>query len=179
MKRVFILMLVAGILGLAVGCQPDQPGSPVTPWSESPLSVATEIVESASFSPLTTPSTSLVWPTPAEGTAMVGGIILHVQPDGSLEPMKNVWLGLARLVKADDGETEVARFSEKESPKTMAGANGEFVFADVPPDTYNLVVVMANSPYFMRDYKTGESIVFAVKAGDTFDLGEVRFASPR
>ena len=93
--------------------------------------------------------------------------------------MVNAWLGLARLVTADDNQTKMARFSEKESPRTMANADGEFVFTNVSPDSYSLVVIVAGMPNFMRDYETGENIVFTVEAGETFDLGEIRFTSPR
>jgi len=177
MRRLLILTLAASVVSLIVSCQTR---SPVTPWSESPIPAPTETSQSLFFSPTTAPpSPLLVWPTPAEGTAVVGGIIFHEQSDASWEPMVNAWLGLARLVTADDNQTKMARFSEKESPRTMANADGEFVFTNVSPDSYSLVVIVAGMPNFMRDYETGENIVFTVEAGETFDLGEIRFTSPR
>ena len=132
-----------------------------TPTQSDVVKVVEEVVE--------------LLPTSVEGMATVGGTInLDVEGE-TLRPMPNVRVFLGDVHVSADGENQIAGYSERTSPQSITDAQGHFVIQNVPPGTYNLIVVRYLSPVFMNDHQTKESIVFTLEVGDVLDLGDLHY----
>lgn len=53
----------------------------------------------------------------------------------------------------------------------LSHEKGYFVFADVPPDTYGLVIVCPTGSFLLGDPDTGGDFLITVKSGEQLDLG--------
>lgn len=160
------LLLVVAL----VGCKSETPEP--TDMFVSPLESPLATVSPA----MATPTQSVAeLPMPVEGMATVGGTVYLDVVGEALSPMANARVFLGDVHVSADGEKRIAGYSERTSPQSITDAQGHFVIQNVPPNTYNLVVVRYLDPVFMNDYQTGESIVFTLEAGDVLDLGELHY----
>jgi hypothetical protein len=80
---------------------------------------------------------------------------------------------LARVMRSTEGEGLVAGLDEKNSPAATTGADGAFVFVDVPPDTYGLAVKTPIGSFLITDEQGGD-LLFEAKAGEALNVGIVR-----
>ncbi len=157
---VAILMIASAWL---TGC-----GASATPTPVESI-IATPDEAQAAISPQPTPDPFLDsgLPTPASSdVAVVGGVLVR---DGYPGDTK---LQLARVIRSEDGTPLIASAGDKTSPTTVTDEYGQFVFTDVPPDTYGLVLVTPLGSVLFRD-DTGANLLFDVEAGEVLDIGEI------
>ena len=111
-------------------------------------------------------------PTPASDKGVITG---HLLING--EPVSTVILYLADVTKDDQGIERLAGFSRTSSPTAQVDLEGKFVFADVPPGRYGLVLDTIHSAYLL--HQPGEEIewLFEVIAGELLDLGNLDYDS--
>jgi hypothetical protein len=120
-----------------------------------------------SCSPATT--TTLLPTSHTGGT--VGGILLTDSPSNTPVGMP-VYLGEVLLA---NGTPALASLDKQTAPKTLIGQDGRFVFVNVPPGTYSLIIDMVINTVILRDPTTGGDILVDVKEGETVDLGTLNF----
>jgi hypothetical protein len=97
--------------------------------------------------------------------------------DGRSEPGASTKLQLARVIRDEDGTPLVASAGEKTSPTTVTGENGAFVFTEVPPDTYAIVVVTPIGSFMIED-DMGKDFLIDIESGGVLDLGEIHTDIP-
>ena len=74
-------------------------------------------------------------PSPGQETSVVTGRFL-----GDSKPVPNAILYLAEVKKGENGQELMAAYSEISSPRAYTDRDGQFVFSNVPPGKYGLVL---------------------------------------
>ena len=114
------------------------------------------------------PATPGNTPFPTSHTGgTVSGVLLTDSPTNPPEGMP-VYLGEVLLA---NGTPALASLDKQASPKTLLGSDGRFIFINVPPGSYSLIVDMVIRTVIVRDPVTGGDILIVVKEGETVDLG--------
>jgi hypothetical protein len=140
----------------------------VTESAYPPPGVATPTTEPLPF--LT------VIPTPSTpDKATITGVLL-VDP-GSPLPATGVILALANIVPEAKGTPWVAGFERLSSPHTQTDGAGRFVFVDIEPGKYALVLDRLNEAYLLGNPKDGADLIFEPQAGQVLDLGDLIYNS--
>lgn len=154
----FLMVLLS--LGLLVACKPGPQVSPLN----SPLQ------------PTATPTAKpvLMLPQPAPGTAVIGGILMIEHTD---TPMMGVELFLANHIGSTP-DTPMYSMDPSSAPKAVTENDGRFVFKDVPPGRYAIVVWNPFNSFLARDPKTGLELIVDVQADKTYDVGTLYEPQP-
>ena len=108
-------------------------------------------------------------PAPSPGRSTITGVLI-ARADN---PAKRVLLSLAGVIEAADGTPQVAEFDRASAPKTITDDAGRFVFVDVEPGQYALVVDRITEAFLLNDPITGGNFLFESLPGDILDLGEL------
>lgn len=117
-------------------------------------------------------STPLAVPTPTSDSAVVTGRLVYAGAED--KPfLASLYLGPA--LQADQpGVAPLISFSEQTDPLAVqAAGTGQFLFVNVPPGTYGMVLWNPASSRIVQENKTGETLLFTVEAGQLLDLGVV------
>lgn len=119
-----------------------------------------------------TPTRSI--PTPSAGAGVVTGTMLlnSVSP----EPAYPVLLVLAEVIEVD-GKPMVAGFDRATAPSTLTESDGTFIFPDVKPGKYALVVDRIMDAFLLNNPEDGGDLLFEVKPGEITDAGTLTFDS--
>jgi hypothetical protein len=156
------------IIGLlAVACQSDSQAQSTPAAAPSPpTSGATNSAAGASATPR-------VIPTAAQDKGVVHGILLEVDTKQPLSEVKGVDVFLGAILRSGDNAQSLASLDKNTAPRADPDANGRFVFADVPPGEYALVVRSPVSEVVARKLDQSGDVIVTVVAGQALDLGEV------
>jgi hypothetical protein len=92
---------------------------------------------------------------------------------GTDEPMSDQIVYLGGIVYSDKQKMPFVSLDQSASPRTATDDVGRFVFEDVPPGKYGLIVWTPVSSDLVSDPRTGETLILDVRAGDTIDVGAV------
>lgn len=110
-------------------------------------------------------------PTPGQDTGVVTGRFL-----GDNKPVANAILYLAEVKKGENNKEMMAAYSEIDSPKAYTDANGNFVFANIPPGKYGMVLNVVAAEYLLQEPKnSSKDLLFIVEAGKTLNLGDLAY----
>lgn len=113
---------------------------------------------------------SIEVPTPSEGMAVVTG---HVLEKSNEKPYLAPSLILGELVYSNDKTVApLIGYSVETDPVATQDRTGKFVFKDVKPGEYAIVVWTPNSQTLITD-RQNVLIVVNTEAGQTLDLGKV------
>jgi len=172
--RILVLVAVSGMV--LAGC-----GESPTPTVVESV-VSTPEGEQSSISPQPTPTREppprAALPTPSSSDAgVVGGVLFRDVEDGEATTSPETTLQLGRVIRDDEGTPLAVSAGETSSPTTTTDENGGFVFTDVPPDTYGLVLVSPVGSFMIKD-EAGNDFLIDVEPGDVVDLGEVHTDVP-
>ena len=167
--RALILWLV--MLGIVAGCGSTTPATPQP--DVSPLASPLE-------SPLATPAgepeiVPLVIPTPSPGTGVVHGQLTHQVFEA---PISEARLYLAPVLVSDDQKMEMARLDPLTAPQTTTDEQGRFVFADVEPNRYAVILGGSVTDYLLADFRTESEVLFELDPEMTLDLGDIWIVPP-
>ena len=122
---------------------------------------------SVNLLPSITPTVTL-----APGMSRVSGV-LQV---GS-QPAKNALLYLAETVKDSAGKDSFAAMDRIRSPKTVTDDQGRFVFSNVPPGNYGLILDVITNSYLLMKPGSEEVLLIEVSAEKQVDLGTLLYDS--
>jgi len=113
---------------------------------------------------------SLVIPEPGKDTGIVIGQMVS-GPDN--QPFLGA-LYLARTIKADkEGLPPIVAFSDSTDPLAVQDQTGRFLFIDISPGVYALMIWNPVTSTVIQDEKTKEYRLIEVKAGEMTDLGTI------
>lgn len=122
--------------------------------------------------PTTTRELITVIPTPSEqDKATITGVLLTNR--GAPSPVAGVILYLAEIVPEAQGTPFLAGFERTTSPRTLTDLAGRFVFADVLPDQYSLVLDWVYQAFLLDHPETGSDFIFEPQPGQVLDLGNL------
>ena len=114
---------------------------------------------------------SLDIPEPASDRGIVTGQLLTPGPGGS------PYIGslyLASTITSDqEGFPPIVAFSDQTDPLAIQDRTGRFLFSDVPPGIYALVIWNPVSSTVIEEPGTNDYLVFEVEAGEVTDLGVI------
>ncbi len=111
-------------------------------------------------------------PSPASGLGVVTGFLLVGGEGGQPYFGNAVYLGHA-LAPSDPAFPPMISLSETEDPLAVMDQTGRFLFVDVEPGTYGLMLWSPVGSAPMQDPVTGTYMLIEVKAGETVDLGVI------
>jgi hypothetical protein len=139
----------------------------------SPLSTPGSGSEGTAFqSPLPAPSEEPIEP-PAPASQDVGvatGIMLGGNPP---LPGVGMILRLADVLVDSDGTPLSASLNKETAPTTLVGGSGQFIFTDVPPGRYAIVVDLISTSVVLRDPASGDDLLVDVTGGEITDIGKL------
>jgi hypothetical protein len=156
-KRLALTFLVVSML---VACS-----NPPTPEpAQSPLSPVATPQATAQAAPL-----AALMPTSQAGYGTVTGRLVS---QGTDRPLDNKTVYLGAITDASDTNFSVAAL-DKFSPMFTTDGQGNFIFIDVPPGRYGLILESVLDTVLLADLSTGKEIVIVVAADQTIDLGKI------
>lgn len=142
-----------------------QPGSPLAP--QSPL---------APSSPMPTPTSiaeALGLKISATTGAMTG--VLFTKVTGADQPVAKLQIGLAEVIRDEQGNPKVGGYEASSSPRVETDARGRFSFSDVKPGVYTLIADYVSAQIQLQVNGDGDTILVEVKPNEVADLGEMHF----
>ena len=113
-------------------------------------------------------------PDPTKGSA--SGILMLENNQGA-SSVANAILYLAETLRGDSGEESLAAFDRVRSPRTQTDDQGRFVFMNVQPGKYGLVLDTVVNSYLLLWPGEQEAILIEISKGETVDLGTLTFDS--
>jgi len=193
--RFQIIILLAVVL-LLVGCNQGTPAQTETESAQeqataTPISTepgypppVTETVEDSGYPPpVALPTESAGYPEPGsdqepefyatpgaipEPSSSSGVIIGVVQVNG--EPVPNLSIYLAEVLTDGEGLERVASYDRINSPKAYTDESGQFVFSDIRPGRYGLVLDTVLSAYLLHLPQEDAALVISVEAGEQTEI---------
>lgn len=110
-------------------------------------------------------------PTPASTMAVIHGTILSKDTN---KPPEAVFYLAANSTANTEGVPAVLAFSNQSSPRAEVTEEGEFVFRDVEPGQYAMMLwYPAKEPYFVPAADGQDYLWVNAKAGELLEMGEV------
>jgi hypothetical protein len=178
--KLVLFALISALILAACGTSPkvDVTNSPLEQQSaQSPLAAPESAETGDTNTPIQLTQVPLEPPTPAAGKGVVYGVLVRNLEGMEPEPMTKTRLYLAPVKEASGGGTYVSH-SPTTDPVTFTNEDGSFIFADLEPGTYGLIVATPLGSVLMKHQDTTEEVVVTVGAGEAVDLGELHFLSP-
>ncbi|MCI0396293.1 MAG: hypothetical protein L0332_04380 [Chloroflexi bacterium] len=119
----------------------------------------------------TPPSPDVDLPPANAQTAVIGGVLIRELTSEGFVPLDPHELILGELVPNTEGTPTLIRYNEN-SLRAQTFPTGIFIFRDVPPGTYVLIVNLAVTEFPVRN-PDGTEIFVTVEAGQVLDMGQV------
>lgn len=159
-RRPWLVVYLWMVLGLlAVGCNP-QPTTQVSPLDSDVSPSATATVVARTEIPTIVPETG-------KG-AMVGRLLTSKDI-----PMSNSVVRLARVFWDDEHEGGTFVLEAARSPATISDTGGHFVFSNLSPGDYVMVVGEVPDDNVIIADSDGTARIFTVNAGQVADVGDI------
>lgn len=111
--------------------------------------------------------------TPVSGRGVVTGVVIRHLAGVPVGPMANTRLFLAKMITDEGAPLEVARLNEESAPSSLTDAKGQFVFVNVEPAKYALIIKFPMAAILAHDVVMGQDVVADVVADEVVELGEV------
>jgi len=192
--RIGLLVFVIMVLVLSSGCSRSKEEITATPTekqeiTEEPKVGETETVDPAYPAPVI-PTTQPPYP-PADsspeapddivdldaileglnpGLGAVTGILLD-----NNRPRPDAIIYLANVVTDEQGREMVASYDRSSSPRFDTDSLGRFVFSNVPPGRYGLILDTVVSAYLLHQPNEDIPLLFTINADELEDIGELDY----
>jgi hypothetical protein len=160
-----IAWVIVGLLGVA--CQSDSQAQATPAALPSPTSGATNTAAGSAS------ETSRAIPTATQDKGVVYGILMQIDTKQPLTEAQGVDVFLGAILRSGDNAQSLASLDKTTAPRADPDANGRFVFADVPPGEYAIVVRSPVSEVVARKLDQPGDVIVVVVAGKAIDLGEI------
>lgn len=142
-------------------------------WS---IILATAILVVASACSSDTPVTPAPTETLRPDVGRVFGT-LQIRREQTTEPVTNTILYLAPTIKDTAGNEVMVGFERASSSKVVTDIQGRFVFQNIPPGNYGLVVDKIAFSYLLLKPDSEKAMLILVIAGKEVDLGTLVYDS--
>ena len=86
-------------------------------------------------------------------------------------------IGLAEVIRGEDGVPKASGYEASMAPKATTDDYGRFVFNDLKPGLYTLILDAVVTQYQLDTVDTGETILVEIKPNEIVDIGELRYPS--
>jgi len=97
--------------------------------------------------------------------------VLQVGTTGAARPVNNAILYLSGIIKDSAGKESFATMDRVHSPKALTDDLGHFVFSNVPPGKYGLVLDKVTNSYLLLKPGSQDALFIQVSAGGQADFG--------
>ena len=112
-------------------------------------------------------------PEAGDGTAVIGGVLIReLVEEGGYLPLTPQRLLLGEIVSTTDGQPAYLSVDDQNSPTAELFPTGIFIFRNVPPGTYGLVVDLGFTQ-FLVNQPDGSQFLFTAEPNQALDLGQV------
>jgi len=168
MRFARVLGFLGVLLLLLSACSTDQPtpvAATAAPLAQTPAADTTTATRQPAI--VQTPASDQV------GT--VTGHIIRLPTKGDPEPLAGAPLYLGAILKNPDGQDRLVEVSPETSPKTSADDQGRFVFSNIPPGRYGLMLDTPVGTLLLNNPETGGDLIVEVTGGKVLDLGELKY----
>lgn len=122
------------------------------------------------------PNPDLDLPDTNETTGVVGGVLIREITGQGYAPLIPQKLSLGEIVVSDSGGPALVR-TRGDSPQAELFPTGIFIFRNVPPGEYGLVIDLGFTE-FLVEQPDGGPLTFSLEAGQALDIGQVITQSP-
>jgi hypothetical protein len=120
-------------------------------------------------------SNTFTSPVPSSDRGSITGILQRNTSSPVSVNDAILYLGSVHL---DAGGTPIlAGLDKQAAPRTQTDQSGRFVFADVPPGTYVLILDRIHEAFLLNDPTSGKDLLIKLQAGQILDLGKLVYAS--
>ncbi len=116
-------------------------------------------------------------PNPDNNTAAIGGVLIREVSADSFLPVVPQALYLGEVLLNSAGEQALISQGD-DSPQAQLFQTGVFIFNNVPPGTYALVIDVGFSQFPITD-ENGAELLIEVEGGKAYDLGQVMVRLPK
>ena len=130
--------------------------------------------ETGNTTPLATPIFASPLPTEILGTGLMGRLISA--SNGA--PLGNTVIRLARVFWNQDHTEGVYVLEGARSPSSITDRDGFFVFTNVKPADYVIVVGDVYGHYAVISNPDGTAKIFSIEEGKIVDIGQIRVKLP-
>jgi hypothetical protein len=151
------------LLVVLTGCAGETPTS--TPAPAATASVAATPTRQAAV--VVTPATDQV------GT--VTGTLIRLQPNAGATPFTDADIYLGNILKSTEGQEGLVAVDKATSPKAVIDAQGRFVFSNIAPGRYGLMLDTPLGIILLHQPETGGDLIVEVAGGKVLDLGELKY----
>ena len=159
---------------LSVACQTEAPSAQTA--TAQPATAATG-ASSATGAPAATGPRQI--PKAASDKAVIHGKILQIDTNKPLTVDDGVDVFLAEVLHSADNDLSMSSLDKTTAPHTDTDKDGVFVFSDIAPGEYTIVVRSPISEVVGRSASDlSKDLIFTVAAGETLDLGDVMTKYP-
>jgi hypothetical protein len=179
--HVFIILLIVALL--LIGCKTPQPNNEIQSTKNLAGPTTYPIASQDQLNDQSYPMgeetkgqessfpKSIEIPTPLVDSGIVTGKILI---EGSREPYLGANLFLGEVVDATQpGYPPLIGYSENSDPKAVIAQDGSFLFLNIKPGRYGIVMVNPLSANLIQNLDTGDTLIITVEAGKENSLGEL------
>ncbi|MFC2031198.1 hypothetical protein ACFLWA_10765 [Chloroflexota bacterium] len=139
----------------------------------SPVSTPDPEADGTAFqSPLPAPSEEPIEP-PSPSSSDVGvvsGLLLGGNPP---LPAVGLVLRLADVIVDSDGTPVSASLDKQTAPSSLVSEAGQYIFTDVPPGRYAMVVDLISSSVVLRDPASGDDLLVDVAGGEITEMDKL------
>ncbi len=122
------------------------------------------------------PNPERTLPNPGSNTAAIGGVLIREVNENSFLPVVPQALYLGEVLLNSAGEQALIS-QGTDSPQAQLFQTGVFIFNNVPPGTYALVIDVGFSQFPITD-ENGLELLIDVEGGKAYDLGQVMVRLP-
>ena len=132
---------------------------------------AIEGVIKPTLTPLNTPTEIVIEDS---NTGIVTGVLLF--KDGEItKPVSNVSMFLAEVLKDENGIPRVVSMNRTDSPRAATDIKGQFVFLNVPPGEFGLVLDIVIKAYLLPEPDSDTDLIITVESDKIIDLGSLQY----
>lgn len=116
-------------------------------------------------------------PNPSSDLGVVGGVLVRQLTDSGFLPLTPSNLYLAEVLENNKGEKTLISFTKEASPKAELFATGIFIFKDLKPGTYGLVIDLGFDQFPVAG-EDGNPLLVEVEPNKALDMGQVFVTLP-
>jgi hypothetical protein len=121
----------------------------------------------------------IVVPAPVSNSVgVVTGSVLRGVPGGTTSPLAFGVLYLGEVIRDEGGAEAMVALDKTVAPRSLFNGLGQFLFTDVPPGRYGLMLDLFQGTVLLNDPDDNGQLIIEVVGGDTIDLGELVYPLP-